>query len=369
MDERLLKREERAVFALRALYRRYGYLPFKMSTFEEYELYARNLDFLPSERVITFTDVSGRLMALKPDVTLSIIKKGEDVPGVRQRLCYDESVYRPAGSTGQFREITQTGLECIGDLDAYDIGEVVSLAQQSLALVSEDYVLTINHLGLLTALLDETGAEDAPRRELAACVAGKNLHDLRRLAAENALDAASVEMLCGCAGVYGPLQAALECLRPFCRGEAARAALGELGELRALLADTEGSERLVFDFSLVSDMRYYNGVVFRGYLPGVAESVLAGGQYDRLMRRMGRRSRGVGFALYLDRLEELEGEERKWDVDLLLLCDERTSPSVMTEAARRCTAQGMSVSVQRAVPAKLRCREVLDLRGKEGAPC
>ena len=365
MDERLLKREERAVFALRALYRRYGYLPFKMSKFEEYELYARNLDFLPSERVITFTDVNGRLMALKPDVTLSIIKKGEDVPGVRQRLCYDESVYRPAGSTGQFREITQTGLECIGDLDSYDIGEVVSLAEQSLALVSEDYVLSLNHLGLLTALLDETGAAGELRSALAACVAGKNLHDLRRLAADKGLDGAAVETLCGCAGVYGPLGPALERLAPLCRGAAAQAALGELGALYAQMEEGEGRDRLVFDFSLVSDMRYYNGVVFRGYLPGAAESVLAGGQYDQLMRRMGRRSRGVGFALYLDRLEELGREEREWDVDLLLLCDDKTPPARAASAARRYTEQGLCVSVQRAVPAKLRFRELVDLRGEE----
>lgn len=365
MDERLLKREERAVFALRGLYRLYGYLPFKMSKFEEYELYARNLDFLPSERVITFTDVNGRLMALKPDVTLSIIKKGEDLPGVRQRLCYDESVYRPSGSTGAFREITQTGLECIGDLDGYDIGEVVSLAQRSLALVSEDYVLTINHLGLLTALLDETGAAGALRRSLAVCTAGKNLHDLRRLAAEAGLDSAAVETLCGCAGVYAPLETALERLAPLCRSAAAQTALGELRELCALLPDDLRRDRLVFDFSLVSDMRYYNGVVFRGYLPGVAESVLTGGQYDQLMRRMGRRSRGVGFALYLDRLEELDREEQEWDVDVLLLCDEKTPPARAAAAARRRTEQGLRVSVQHAVPAKLRFREILDLRGEE----
>ena len=365
MDERLLKREERAVFALRALYRRYGYLPFKMSQFEEYELYARNLDFLPSERVITFTDVSGRLMALKPDVTLSIIKKGEDAPGVCQRLCYDESVYRPAGSTGQFREITQTGLECIGDLDGYDIGEVVYLAQRSLALVSEDYVLTLSHLGLLTALLDETGAEGTLRRSLAACLAGKNLHDLRRLAAEKGLDAAAVETLCAVAGVYGPLGEALEKLRPLCRSAAAQAALGELEALWALPESGEDASRIVFDFSLVSDMRYYNGVVFRGYLPGVAESVLAGGQYDQLMQRMGRRSRGVGFALYLDRLEELDREEREWDVDMLLLYDEKTPVAAVTAEARRCAGRGVRVSVQRAIPAKLRFREILDLREGE----
>ena len=368
MDERLLKREERAVFALRALYRRFGYLPFKMSKFEEYELYARNKDFLPSERVITFTDTNGRLMALKPDVTLSIIKKAEDRPGVKQRLCYDESVYRPSGSSGQYREITQTGLECIGDLDGYDLVEVVSLAMKSLAAVSETYVLELNHLGLLTALLDEAGAEGELRRDLAACIAGKNTHDLRRTAEENGLAAEAVEALCGCAGVYGELGQALEKLRPWCRCEAARAALEELGTLYALLRADGEAGRLVFDFSLVSDIRYYNAVVFRGFLPGVAESVLAGGQYDTLMKRMGHKSRGIGFALYLDRLEGLGGDEREWDVDVLLLCDREASPAETMAAVRQYTERGMSVSVQRAIPEKLRYRELLDRRG-EGRGC
>ena len=33
LDTKILKNEEKAVFALRALYRQYGYLPYKMSKF------------------------------------------------------------------------------------------------------------------------------------------------------------------------------------------------------------------------------------------------------------------------------------------------------------------------------------------------
>ena len=72
-DERVIKNDERAIFALRSLYRRYGYAQYKMSRFEEYDLYVRNKDFLVSDSVITFTDTNGKLMALKPDVTLSIV--------------------------------------------------------------------------------------------------------------------------------------------------------------------------------------------------------------------------------------------------------------------------------------------------------
>lgn len=128
IDTTILKSEEKAIFSLRSLYSKYGYLPYKMSKFEEYELYLRNKDFLVSDRIITFNDTNGKLMALKPDVTLSIIKNGEDIDGFKQKLCYNENVYRVSGSTHQYKEIMQTGLECIGDIDEYDAFEVITLA-------------------------------------------------------------------------------------------------------------------------------------------------------------------------------------------------------------------------------------------------
>ena len=93
-EKAILKLEEQAVFDLRALYSRYGYLPYKMSRFEEYDLYVRNKDFLASEQIVTFADRNGKLLALKPDVTLSIIKNAPDIAGAVQKLYYNESVYR-----------------------------------------------------------------------------------------------------------------------------------------------------------------------------------------------------------------------------------------------------------------------------------
>ena len=111
LDEKVLKKEEEAIFALRSLYKRYGYVPFKMSKFEEYDLYVGNKDFLVSDRVITFNDTDGRLLALKPDVTLSIIKHTADEQGIKHKVFYNENVYRVSGTTGQFKEIMQMGLE------------------------------------------------------------------------------------------------------------------------------------------------------------------------------------------------------------------------------------------------------------------
>ena len=126
LDERYLKYEERVIYNLRSLYGRYGYLPFKMSKFEEYELYVKNKEFLVSDSVITFNDTNGKLLALKPDVTLSIIKNSQGAKGTKQKVYYSENVYRIWGSTRQFKEIMQTGLECIGDIDLYDVFEALT---------------------------------------------------------------------------------------------------------------------------------------------------------------------------------------------------------------------------------------------------
>ena len=70
-DESVLKSDEKVSLTLRSLYAKNGYTRFKMSKFEEYDLYSRNKDFLVSDGVITFTDTNGKLLALKPDVTNS----------------------------------------------------------------------------------------------------------------------------------------------------------------------------------------------------------------------------------------------------------------------------------------------------------
>lgn len=183
LDEKVLKSEEQAVFELRALYRKYGYTQFKMSKFEEYDLYVKNKDFLVGDGVITFNDTDGKLLALKPDVTLSIIKNSKDESGMRQKVYYNENVYRISGSTHTFKEIMQTGLECIGDIDVYSMAEVVMLAVKSLAAVSENYVLDLSHMGVLSALVGSIPASEEEKARLIRCIGEKNAHEAREICA------------------------------------------------------------------------------------------------------------------------------------------------------------------------------------------
>ena len=94
---------EQATFRLRALYEQAGYRKYRASRFEEYALYQEYQRFLPDAQVITFTDLDGKLRAIKPDVTLSIAKTAQPAAGECKRFYYNEEVCRPSRESHTFQ--------------------------------------------------------------------------------------------------------------------------------------------------------------------------------------------------------------------------------------------------------------------------
>ena len=302
IDTDILNNEENISFALRSLYHRRGFAPYRMRKFEEYELYMKNKDFLLSPEVITFTDTNGRLMALKPDVTLSIVRAWRPAPDAVQKLYYDENVYRVSEGSGGFREIRQTGVECLGFRDESCIREVLALALESLARISPESRLCVSRLDVVEELIDSLALAGDARNEALRCMGEKNVHELRAVLSAAGAKPGETEKLCRLTLCSAAPKDAV--------GELAAAGIPEasLTAIERLAADLpeESAGRVSMDFSILGDMRYYNAVAFQGYVRGVPSSVLSGGCYDRLLRRMGKPGRAVGFACYLDKLERLE---------------------------------------------------------------
>ncbi len=353
--EELYKQEERVILSLRKLYRSHGYSQFKMSKFEPYDLYAGNKDFLVSERVITFNDSDGTLLALKPDVTLSIVKNYRHVPGCMHKVYYNENVYRSGAGTQGYREIMQTGLECMGEIDVVALSEVLSLAMKSLAAVSDNYVLDLSHMGLVNELWDRLPLSKADCAALLQCLEQKNEDAAREICKQ--LSPKQAEQVLTLLRVSGPLDEALNQLTPF----EGSPVLNELRSIASILSSTGCLDRVNLDFSIISDRNYYNGIVFRGYVEGIPSGILSGGQYDLLMKKLGKQAGGVGFAVYLDQLERLNKAGREYDVDTVLLYED-CDPASLLKAAEELRVQAGSVLVARQVPADLRCRNVVMFR-------
>ena len=298
-----LQPKELASFALRALYEAAGCRKYHMGRFEEYGLYQENRSFLSSEQVITFTDLDGRLLALKPDVTLSIAKTAQPAPGETLRYYYHENVYRPSAESHTFQEISQMGLEMLGAVGEAQVQQAVRLAAQSLAQLGAAWVLEVSHMGYLFGLFDALGVPENARPGLLEKLREKNAHELRRAAQAAGLDAAGAAALTGLLELSGSCEETLAKAESACRNDRMRAAAAELRALAKTLEASGGAVRL--DLSLAGEMEYYNGLVFQGYLQGLPRPLLKGGRYDLLMQKFTPGAGAIGFAVYLDELDRL----------------------------------------------------------------
>ena len=305
MELSALPWEERLNLGLGRLFEQHGYSKYRMGKFEEYGLYMENKNFLKSAGIITFTDMDGRLMALKPDVTLSIVKNAQ--PGAVEKLYYMENVYRLAREGHEYREIGQMGLEFIGGEDAQCEAEVLLLALKSLEAISESYVLDVSHMGLVSALLEQFQVPESHQEPMLSALSQKNRHELRQRA------------------------------------------LAQLGY----------GSHLRLDFSIVNDLTYYNGLIFQGYVKEVPRAVLAGGRYDNLLHRFGKPQGAIGFALYLDEVGRAFHEHPPYDVDTLLMYETTQPVTLVLKAVEQLAAQGGRVRAACEKPEGLRWRRAV----------
>ena len=351
--------QEDLIPKLRSLYEEVGYKKYKMSKFEEYDFYLENKSFLKSKNIITFNDLNGKLLALKPDVTLSIVKNsGKDV----QKLYYTENVYRI--KSGQYKEIMQVGLEYMGDVDSYTISEVVTLASKSLYAISDAYALDISHMGFISGMLDELQLSETEYEKMLELIIRKDAHEIRTLCQSINADALLTDKIITMATLYGSFSEVLPKCLDLSLNEKTETALGELSELYELLKATDADKNINLDFSIVNDMSYYNGVIFQGFINGITGSVLSGGRYDNLLSKMGKDVEAIGFAIYTDMLEYIQTPNKENDVDVMLCYTQDADAVSVAKKVKELTMGGLTVMATKKIPKNIKYKLIVNINGK-----
>jgi ATP phosphoribosyltransferase regulatory subunit len=239
-------------------------------------------------------------MALKPDVTLSIIKNSKDQPETQMKVFYNENVYRVSKGTKSFKEIRQAGLECLGKVTEKEISEVLSLASKSLGLISDNYALEISHLGIVTGVLDFYNIPEDGKNQILKFLGEKNSQGVLEVCKRENLTENAMSLIEKLVTVYGAPQKVLKEIEVLRLNEQIGKSIDQLASVVNALDD----QNVHVDFSVVNDMKYYNGFAFKGFIEGIPTGILSGGQYDGLMKKMGKSSQAIGFAVYLDELNK-----------------------------------------------------------------
>jgi len=279
-----------------------GYDEIITPTLEYYDVLLES-GTITQEEVYKLVDNSGRLLALRPDMTTPIARvaatrlAGADFP---QRLYYIQNVFRTGKNLPHGSEFTQAGVELLGAVGVRADTEVIALAIESLSRVSGKYSVEIGHAEFFKALVRSLGTSEAFNEELRTLVEGKNFAALNDLLAPYA-DLPAYEALRRLPQLFGGEEVLDEAL------ELARGCVGveEINYLRTIFQELTAAgfgDNIMIDLGLVQHIHYYTGVVFRGYADGIGASVLNGGRYDSLTGLYGKAMPATGFAIGVDEL-------------------------------------------------------------------
>lgn len=354
-----LKKDEQVSLLLRRLYEHFGYKKYKMSKFEEYGLYLENKDFLTSDQIITFQNADGRLLALKPDVTLSIVKNTNATKRQTEKLYYIENVFRRSKHSNEYQEISQMGLEFIGNIDLFSTWEVIHLALTSIEQIDSNFILDISHMGFIAGLFECMGIDETTKTKLLACMQSKNVHEIKTIAAQNNISNFYCDKLEKILSLSGEADEIISDARQFAVNDAMHGALDELKGLVDLINSTPFSKKIRLDFSIINHLDYYNGIIFQGFVKNVPRNVLSGGRYDLLLKKFNNNAKAIGFALYLNELSRFYPSYNEYDADIVIIYGKDANLIVLAQKVQELISKGASVQAVKNVPKDFRYKKLM----------
>ena len=317
-----MSKKDLVLLDIRKMYDLYGYKRISLPSFEEYDLYNENKDFI-DRNILTVMSPNGKLLALRPDITLSVAKKiSKDQSLKYSKIYYQENTYNLTKYTG-YEEDEQLGIELIGKESVFLDFEIVDLAVKSLDIINEKSLIVLSHAGFISSIFDNLNLEYEVKEEIFDCINKKNSHDIKKILENNKFVSENVkELIYKIPELSGDLDDITKELSKYGINDNIKKILLELKQLNNLLLKFHKRSKIVFDFSVIKNLNYYNGIILQGYIEGFPNVILTGGRYDRLFEKFGVDTGAVGFAILTDSLKGYYKDEDKNDFEILIAYDD-----------------------------------------------
>lgn len=278
-----------------------GYNEIQTPSFEFYDVFSHGIGSVGQERLIKFFDDDGRILALRPDLTLPIARlvatRAVELPF---RACYVGNAFDMQGTYGRQKEFSQAGVELLGAPGPEADAEVILLAAEALRAAGlEDFQIELGQVDFFKGLLEEWKLTSFSE-ELRQMVDEKNMLEIE-LFFQHSRDIRARNAILSLTSLYGGAET-LEAASKLSAHDGCRAAIENLRQIYEILCDFGIGDKLCFDFGMLHSLDYYSGVIFRGMTQTLNMPLLSGGRYDKLVGEFGREAEATGFAMGVKRI-------------------------------------------------------------------
>lgn len=291
---------------LARLFLSWGYQEVVTPTFEYYETLRASAPETADDSTFRFFDRSGRMLALRPDMTTPIARVA--VMRMREqplplRLFYLANVFRQEETqAGRQCEFYQAGVELLGAGGVAADAEVVALAVEALLAAGlSDFQVCLGQVDFISGIMAEAGLDAVTAHKVKQALIERNMVGLGELLAESGIEPGNRDLLQQLPMLHGKLDM-LRNVRQRVKNQISQAALDNLAEIYHLLEKYGIDRYVMFDLGIIRDFDYYTGMVFETYTTGLGYPICGGGRYDRMAGSFGREQPATGFALGIERV-------------------------------------------------------------------
>ena len=295
------------LYTLRKSISKFGYMPISTPTFEYFDTFSKEVGSCSANEMYKFIYREGNTLVLRPDITPSVARAAAmyfsecETP---VRLSYEGNVFRNYHSLqGRLKESTQVGGEFIGVSTPEADAEILTIVVNNLKAVGlKNFEIGVGHVDIIKGLIEETKLDDEGMDNLTKLIANKNFFGAVDIV-KNSVNDSNLIKLFEFAGKIldnpSEWQECLEYAKPF---EKVYNALDYLTKLYAILKENQVTDYISFEFGMLSEYKYYTGIIFAGYTYGTGEPIVKGGRYDSLLAQFGKDAAAIGFAIMVDQL-------------------------------------------------------------------
>ena len=277
-------------------------------SFEDYDVYQHFFPQLRQQMVKTI-DTDGRVLVLRPDVTLPIVETAaREFPRSNQLLKfgYVSTVFREYyGRSTYGKDFLQGGIEILGDSSPECDGEVIVTAAEILKAVGvENIRIDIGTAAYTQALFDGLPLSEEQKATLKGYMAERNLVACKSYIASLPISYDARKALEALPVLFGPYAQTLSKARDYSINSGMLNALSRLERVYDYILYAGYADKVQLDFGFASRLGYYTDTVFKVYVDGALYDIIDGGRYDQLSSRFGVDRPACGFGMNINLLYE-----------------------------------------------------------------
>ncbi len=283
-----------------------GYTHIEPSTFENFEKFISLNKKIKKESMVKVLNGGSDILVLRPDNTTNIIKSliPRWLEDTKLKLFYSSTVFRNSPNSN-IREIRQMGVESLGEAPQKADREVLGLALDILNRFNGGFILEISNSKYISGLFRNMNISESEEKHLKDLIYRKNKFELLDYIKTLNITDEIYDCLSNILNFQGDILKVTNKVRGHYINETMEEALEELIALRDLI-EKEGYSRYVhFDLSMITELDYYDGIIFKGYYPNSFKDIISGGRYDSFTEDFGKKVSAIGFSLDLDELTEV----------------------------------------------------------------